>query len=450
MTAQHILQLGQMLGLSCTELNANGDEQALPTSLLIQVLADFGFTDGLEVKLEEEIKQFWLRALPSVIVTDESAMIQFDLHLPIEFVTEDLIWEIRSNQAVIETAEFTPIEWSLNGIYHLHDMEMQSYQISLEEPLAVGVYQLVILDQGSDVPLGESWIFNPPARLMSAPVTALPTTVTALPTTESVLSQLLTHAQSSWSAVAMDNADASLALSVQLSLLQPQFNFDKKQDEFALTLKSIIATAALYQTHLAQYLVAYVTDGVMATRQETQTVEWQESNRDSYEFYLWLVVTAHDAQATSGLLRGVDFASGTVNVDSFTAWLLADYVLENSLLADRALVTNEGDNTDGSVIKGINSYQLRQDSYSAFRALIDFTTMQSAGLLLNQPLSIMQQWLTIGDEGIWQNHEFNELLSIILLSCEHYACACYYPANAGLPEELTAYLDARGIQKLSL
>ncbi|NQZ49751.1 MAG: hypothetical protein HRT95_06050, partial [Moritella sp.] len=155
MTAQHILQLGQMLGLSCTELNANGDEQALPTALITQALADFGFADELDVKLEEEIKQFWLRALPPVIITDQSAMIQFDLHLPIEFVTEDLIWEVRLNQAVIETGEFTPIEWSLNGIYHLHDMEMQSYQISLEQPLAVGAYQLVILDQGSEEPLGE-------------------------------------------------------------------------------------------------------------------------------------------------------------------------------------------------------------------------------------------------------------------------------------------------------
>ncbi|MDX2320614.1 MAG: hypothetical protein QNK26_08455 [Moritella sp.] len=437
MTAQHILQLGQMLGLSCTELNANGDEQALPTTQITQALADFGFTDTLEVKLEEQIKQFWLRALPPVIIADESAMIQFDLHLPIEFVTEDLIWEIRADQAVIESGEFTPIEWSLNGIYHLHDMEMQSYQISLEQPLAVGSYQLVILDQGSEEPLGESWVFNPPAALTPVGATK-PVMVSALPTTDVILSQLLAHGQSSLSTV---NIDAALTLPAQLAQLQRQFNADKAQDEFILTLKNITATAALYQTHLAQYLAAYVIDAVTATRQETQTVEWQDSNSDSYEFYLWLVVTGDNSQTANVLLRDVDFASDAANTGSFTHWLLADYQLAHCQL-DNALA--------GSTVNGINSYQLRQDNYAAFTALIDFTTAQSAGLLLNQPLSIMQQWLTIGDAGIWQNHEFNELLSIVLLSCERHACTCYYQVDDALPEELTAYLDARGVQQLSL
>ena len=76
--------------------------------------------------------------------------------------------------------------------------------------------------------------------------------------------------------------------------------------------------------------------------------------------------------------------------------------------------------------------------------------MQSTGLVLNQPLSIMQQWLTVGDAGVWQNHEFTELLSIILLSCERHACACYYQADDELPAELMAYFDARGVQQLSL
>jgi len=435
MTAQHILQLGQMLGLSCTELNANGDEQALPATLITQAMADFGFTDELEVKLEEEIKQFWLQALPPVIITDESAMIEFDLHLPIEFVTEDLIWEIRAEQVVIETGEFTPIEWSLNGIYHLHDMEMQSYQISLEQPLAVGSYQLVILDQGSEEPLGESWVVNPPAQLASANV-ALPTGVTALPTTDTMLSQLFAQAQSNLPTFIADDSAAGLSLQVQL---QQYFSAEKQQGEFAATVNSVNATAALYQMQLAQYLTAYTTDGVTATRQETQTVEWQETNSDSYAFYLWLVVSAQPEQHGAALLRGFDFASDAANTDSFAAWLFAGYQLANSQLANTLL---------GDTAKGINSYQLRQDSYAAFRALIDFTTAQSAGLLLNQPLAIMQQWLTIGDTGIWQNHEFNELLSIILLSCEQHACACYYQADNELPMELTDYLHSRGITAL--
>lgn len=449
MTVQHILQLGQMLGLSCTELNANGDEQALPTTLITQALTDFGFTDELDVKLEEEIKQFWLRALPPVIVMDESAEIQFDLHLPIEFVTEDLIWEIRSNQTVIETAEFTPVEWSLNGIYHLHDMEMQSYQISFTQPLAVGAYQFVILDQGSEEPLGESWIINSPATL--TPTSASSTTITVLPTTEAVLNQLLTYAQPGLAVVAMSDSESAEIVSAQFAQLQQQFNNDKAQTEFALTLKTVIAGAALQQSHLAQYLTAYTADGVTASRQETQTLEWQDAHSDDYEFYLWLVVTANNALTGKSLLRDIDFAIDVANAGSFAQWLLADYQLAHCLLDNSLLDNSQLDNVSASsTATGINSYQLRQDGYAAFRTLVDFTTMQSAGIVLNQPLSIMQQWLTIGDAGIWQNHEFNELLSIILLSCERHACACYYQADAELPEELTAYLDARGLQQLPL
>ena len=171
MTAQHILQLGQMVGLSCNELTITDDEQVIGDvktnnkTLVTQVLADFGFTDDLATRLEDEVKHFWLQALPPVIVVDELSIIQFDLHLPIEFVTEDLIWEVRIKQDTLQSGVFTPIEWELNGIYHLHDMEIQSYQIGLQQPLAIGEYQLVILDQGSEEPLGKATLLCPPISL---------------------------------------------------------------------------------------------------------------------------------------------------------------------------------------------------------------------------------------------------------------------------------------------
>ncbi|QUM77524.1 hypothetical protein HWV00_15610 [Moritella sp. 24] len=437
MTAQHILQLGQMVGLSCTELNANGDEQALPTTLIAQALADFGFADELDAKLEEEVKQFWLHALPPAIIADESTMIQFDLHLPIEFVTEDLIWEIRSNHVVIETGEFTPIEWSLNGIYHLHDMEMQSYQISLEQPLAVGAYQLVILDQGSEEPLGTTWVVNPPASLTAIIANEKSIATAALPATDMLLAQLFTQAKTCLPTL----VETDLAIDAKIAQLQCYFNAEKEKGEFVQQLEKTVAAAELYQVNLAQYLTAYVSADTTCSYKEAQTVEWQDANRDSCEFYLWLFALTNQDQGTSSL-RQVDFAYNPTHADSFAAWLLADYQLANSLV-----VLGESDTV---AKKGINSYQLRQDNYAAFRALIDFTAVQSAGIVLTQPLSFMQEWLTLGDAGIWQNHEFNELLSIILLSCERHACACYYQADDELPTELTDYLQARGLNALSV
>lgn len=442
MTAQHILQLGQMIGLSCSELTTIDDE-----TLLTQLLADFGFTADLPASLEEEIKQFWLQALPPVIVVDELSVIQFDLHLPIEFVTEDLIWEIRSKQATLQSGEFTPIEWELNGIYHLHDMEIQSYQIGLQQPLAVGEYQLVILDQGSDEPLGEATLLCPPISLTqhassnklteSSSLAELRTTPSATAMLDSLLDAAFVALNP---AVTAENGAETLS---KLGTLKAYFSAQQAAVDFVQLLECIQTSATDYQHSMANYLTACEnvdeTAATACTRQQTLTPDWQEANAEHRQFYLWLVWSANDPLAgkQKRALQSICFAADDSN--TFSNWLLAEYSLPNCEVSDAA----------GTALgQGINSYKLRQDRYAAFIQLIEYMAISSTALILTQPLSIMQQWLDIAEQGIWQNHAFHELLSIILLNCELQGCPCYYQADAQLPEELTEYLQAKGIPAL--
>jgi hypothetical protein len=461
MTAQHILQLGQMVGLSCNELIITDHEQTIgdvktnDEMLVAQVLADFGFTDDLVTRLEDEVKHFWLQALPPVIVVDELSVIQFDLHLPIEFVTEDLIWEVRSKQDTLQSGVFTPIEWELNGIYHLHDMEIQGYQIGLQQPLSVGKYQLVILDQGSEEPLGEATLLCPPLSLAQR---ATPSRLTALsrltesstieceaPSAATMLDSLLDATFVAHSLVV--RADNGTELFSKLGILKAYFSAQQTTADFVQSLQRIQTSATDYQHCIASYFTAYenaeLNAAAMCARQQTLTADWQEEHAGRRQFYLWLVcssngsMSAKEAGKQKQMLQSICFSTDDSN--TFSSWLLAEYRLAHCDLTDAAGIP---------LGQGINSYKLRQSHYAAFIQLIEYMAVNSTALILNQPLSIMQQWLAVAEQGIWQNHEFHELLSIILLYCELQDCPCYYQADAQLPDELTEYLQARGIPAL--
>lgn len=296
MTAQHILQLSNMVGLSGNETS---DDNAFEL-----VLADFGFeTEQLEDVLSDKIKQFWLRALPPVIVAGVQHHVEFNLHLPIEFVTEDLIWEVKLDGNVLESGIFTPIEWQLDGIYHLHDMEMQSYQISLDVALGQGDYTLVILDQGNEEPLGET-------RLMC---------------------------------------------------VEPQVS-------------------------------------VQGHRQQNTTTELQLNTEDA---------------AFAGQL--------------------GDFQLKHCQTERGKLP--------------LNTYRLREQGYTDLTTLLNTLTNESETLVLNDPLSFAQQWITIEGHEFWLQHEFDELISLIVFYCNLNHCHCFYQADDALPEEVSEYLSARNIMQ---
>ena len=295
MSTQDIFQLADMMGLASEPDVSNEQMQGD----FIAALTGFSITGDYAECFNEKVKQFWLRALPPVVFVENQRQLDFDLHLPIEFVTEDLIWQICDKDGtLLESGEFTPIEWQLNGIYHIHDMEIQSYQIAFEQLLAVGDYQLQILDQGNEEPLGET-------RLVVSP------------------ESLSVNADKSVSAAALSFAD--------------------------------LFTGELAQVVLSEY---------------------------------------------------------------------------------RATI-----NTNDNVL---NSYQLREDGYQAWSSYLEQLMASSQAVVLTDPLSFAQQWLQIDESGVWQTHEFHELMSLAIYHCQKNSCACFYQAD-DLPEEVTNYFSERGI-----
>ncbi len=437
MTNQVIPQLSGMLGLSCTQIADNGEETAISEQFLTQVLADFGFSDRFDEVVTELQKLFWLRALPALIPVESQHRINFDLHLPIEFVTEDLGWEIRVAEQTIESGIFTPVEWEMNGIYHLHDMEIQSYQIGIEQPLAPGQYQLRILDQGSDEPLGESTLICPPQRLDCTPDAAINIAAAQVVTEE--IDYILQRVAEREEIVLPASVESRAA---RLTALHERF-VASLADNTGTPVHTAAAKPA--QRVLAHYFVAcsLQSEPEIVPYSVTKLQDWQTQHAPQIDFYLWLILLAQEPPA-EGITRTFQYAVSAAG-DDFQSWLLADYRLVNctSVPVSEHLSDNQFD-------KPINSHKLREQGYEALLILLSHLTSTADTLLLTDALGMLQQWISLNgvseEQGTWLNHPFQELLAIIMQSCEQENTCCLVLDSAGLPEELRQYLQANGLQ----
>lgn len=437
MTNQVIPQLSSMLGLSCTQMTDSGDEIAISEQFLTQVLADFGFTERFDEAVTEQLKQFWLRALPPLILVESQAELNFDLHLPMEFVTEELIWEICAAGQIIESGLFLPVEWELNGLYHLHDMEIQSYQISLEQSLTSGQYQLRILDQGSDEPLGESTLICPPQGLNSQlPVPAnIQSTLINSGEIDIILQRVAEHGRIVLPASAQTRTDRLTALHA--------FYIAATEDHAGGLVDT--ATAEPEQRVLAHYLAACSLrdEQEIAPYSVTKLQKWQTYHAQQIDFYLWLILLAQDIPV-KGVTRAFQYAVSASGLD-FQSWLLADYKLVDCISA------SSSDNVAGCLLdKPINSCKLREQGYEELFILLSCITDSADALLLTDVLGMLQQWIRLSgvseEEGTWLNHPFQELLAIIMQHCEQQNICCLVQDSVTLPEELKLYLQGIGLQ----
>ena len=119
---------------------------------------------ALAAHYQEEEKQHWLSLLPPVSVLQQSSSYQLEVHLPIDFVTDPLIYRITSEDgSQIETA-ITATDFPLLGNKEISDVEFQLYELTLTVPLNIGYHQLTLLEQGNDESLAEmSLIITPNA-----------------------------------------------------------------------------------------------------------------------------------------------------------------------------------------------------------------------------------------------------------------------------------------------
>lgn len=75
--------------------------------------------------------------------------VTLEVRLLIEFVNDVLTWPLRA----VLSGQFTPIEGELVGVAEFEEMECQAYRVTLEMAPELCYHQLVLLEEGNDVPL---------------------------------------------------------------------------------------------------------------------------------------------------------------------------------------------------------------------------------------------------------------------------------------------------------
>lgn len=102
---------------------------------------------------QEQEKRHWLSLLPPVMIAQQSDSYNVDICLPIDFVTDALIYQVTTedNQLVKET--ITAIDFPLIAVNEFSDIEFQCYQLQLTLDLPMGYHQLEVFEKGNEEPL---------------------------------------------------------------------------------------------------------------------------------------------------------------------------------------------------------------------------------------------------------------------------------------------------------
>ena len=113
---------------------------------------------------KDQEKQHWLSLLPPVTVAQQSDNYSVDICLPIDFVTDALIYQVTTEDNQLVKEIITATEFPLIAVNNISDIEFQCYQVQLTSEFPLGYHQLEVFEEGNEEPLASmSLIITPSA-----------------------------------------------------------------------------------------------------------------------------------------------------------------------------------------------------------------------------------------------------------------------------------------------
>ena len=156
----------QLKGIDLNFIDAWGKPTTVLDENVKTLINHMGFDASDDAALsayyEQEELQHWLSLLAPVCVLQQAPEYQLEVHLPIDFVTDPLIYRITTEDGLQIDKTITATDFPLLGCKDISDVEFQLYEVTIEVPLAPGYHQLRLLEKGNDDPLAEmSLIITP-------------------------------------------------------------------------------------------------------------------------------------------------------------------------------------------------------------------------------------------------------------------------------------------------
>ena len=165
----------QLKGIDLNFIDAWGKPTTVLDENVKTLINHMGFDASDDAALtayyEQEELQHWLSLLAPVCVLQQDREYQLEVHLPIDFVTDALIYRITTEDGLQIDKTITATDFPLLGCKDISDVEFQLYEVTIEVPLNIGYHQLTLLEKGNEEPLAEmSLIITPDACFTPAAI----------------------------------------------------------------------------------------------------------------------------------------------------------------------------------------------------------------------------------------------------------------------------------------
>ena len=147
----------QLKGLDPTYINEKGESVETSIDTIKQLITLLGFNSDDEQALntyyQQEETRHWLSLLPPVAVCQQSSCYPLEVRLPIDFVTDSLIYRITTEEKEVIECRLTATDFVLLAVNEISDVEFQLYNVELTADLNIGYHQLSLLEEGNESPL---------------------------------------------------------------------------------------------------------------------------------------------------------------------------------------------------------------------------------------------------------------------------------------------------------
>ena len=115
----------------------------------------------------EQENQHWLSLLPPVSIYKQSDSYQLDVCLPIDFVSDSLVYKITTEDNKEVSQNICAINFPLAAVKEISEVEFQCYQILLTVALPIGYHSLSLYEKGNEEALATMSIIIAPESCYS-------------------------------------------------------------------------------------------------------------------------------------------------------------------------------------------------------------------------------------------------------------------------------------------
>lgn len=147
----------QLKSIDPNFINASGEPCIVEEECIKGIVKQLGFDadddNALLTYYQEEETRHWLSLLPPVSVFQQSASYELEVHLPIDFVTDQLVYRVTTEAGLQMDELLTATDFPLLAVNEISDVEFQLYSVTLPVQLDLGYHHLALLEVGNEEPL---------------------------------------------------------------------------------------------------------------------------------------------------------------------------------------------------------------------------------------------------------------------------------------------------------